>query len=216
MQKQVIHVTAYPKAGVTWLVRLLSDLLDSPQTGVEITSPLIWGVRSDGGYEIVKTHWQNYEYSLDDHRLVLTQRDPRDIAISAMYYRKQEPTDKNLMGALEVLIATYEPFLRGWLDSGKYDVLTRYEELTDPFELSRIVFVLTGTTLSLKRVEESMGRQAFSALASRFPHSMRKGIVGDWKNHFKKEHGEYITEHLGQLMLEQGYIKDLDWWKELP
>jgi hypothetical protein len=43
---------------------------------------------------------------------------------------------------------------------------------------------------------------------------MRKGIVGDWKNHFTKADAEYITEYLGEFMMEQEYIESLDWYYE--
>lgn len=223
-----IYCTAYPKSGVTWLVRLLSDLLDSPQVGPE-TGSLVWGVSSDGSHEIVKTHWRVDQYSEGDHKIVLCQRDPRDVAISAMFYRSLEPTSENLMAVLRTMLdlnsndpnpiyhirGIYEGWLQTWLDSHRYDVLTRYELLFDLTELQRIVYELTNMVLAEDRIKESMERQSFENVAPRFPHSMRKGIVGDWRNHFGREHGEYITEHLGEFMIEQRYIEDLKWWQKL-
>jgi hypothetical protein len=226
-----IHCTAYPKSGVTWLVRLLSDLLDSPQSGGEILEPIYWGDQG-GNHTIVKTHWRVDEYPKGNHKIVVLQRDPRDVAVSAMYYSSLEPTDENLTLVIETMVSTvigieliptrtyqiyhllgwYEKFIRAWEDSGRYDVFTRYELLSDLNELKRIVYELTGNALTEDRVKESMERQAFENLAPKFPHSMRKGIVGDWRNHFKPIHCEYITEHLGEFMLEQKYIASLEWW----
>jgi hypothetical protein len=107
----------------------------------------------------------------------------------------------------------YAKIYQAWLDSDRYDVFTKYELLDDFNELRRIVYELTGDMLPEERVKQSMERQSFTNLAPQFPHSMRKGIVGDWKNHFKPEHCEYITMTLGRFMLEQNYIKSLDWWQ---
>ena len=39
----------------------------------------------------------------------------------------------------------------------------------------------------------------------------RKGIIGDWKNHFTEEHKRVCKELLGEFLIEEGYEKDLDW-----
>lgn len=39
----------------------------------------------------------------------------------------------------------------------------------------------------------------------------RKGIVGDWKNHFKKEHIRRFKEIAGEALIELGYETDTDW-----
>jgi hypothetical protein len=45
---------------------------------------------------------------------------------------------------------------------------------------------------------------------------MRKGIAGDWQVWFSRDDGKLIQDGLGDLMLEQGYIDDPDWWQKLP
>lgn len=39
----------------------------------------------------------------------------------------------------------------------------------------------------------------------------RKGIAGDWKNHFNDEHKRYFKENFNDLLVKMGYEKDLDW-----
>jgi hypothetical protein len=39
----------------------------------------------------------------------------------------------------------------------------------------------------------------------------RKGIAGDWKNHFSAEDKRIFKEIAGDLLLQLGYEKDLDW-----
>jgi hypothetical protein len=39
----------------------------------------------------------------------------------------------------------------------------------------------------------------------------RKGIVGDWRNHFKETHIQRFKELAGEALMEWGYETDLDW-----
>ena len=39
----------------------------------------------------------------------------------------------------------------------------------------------------------------------------RKGIVGDWRNLLTQKHKDYFKEMAGDLMIELGYEKDLNW-----
>jgi hypothetical protein len=39
----------------------------------------------------------------------------------------------------------------------------------------------------------------------------RKGIAGDWKNHFTEEDRRVFKEEAGELLIRLGYEKDLDW-----
>lgn len=39
----------------------------------------------------------------------------------------------------------------------------------------------------------------------------RKGISGDWRNHFRPEHRARFKELAGQTLIDWGYEKDLDW-----
>ncbi len=39
----------------------------------------------------------------------------------------------------------------------------------------------------------------------------RKGVIGDWKNHFKESHKIFFKEKYGDLLIKLGYEKDNDW-----
>ena len=80
----------------------------------------------------------------------------------------------------------------------------------------RINKAIQGKFRNAEDLQEIVRRQAFKNWAPHFKHSMRKGVVGDWKNHFTREHGEMITEYLGDLMLYHRYIDDKNWWHALP
>ncbi|MEB3280991.1 MAG: sulfotransferase domain-containing protein [Lyngbya sp.] len=39
----------------------------------------------------------------------------------------------------------------------------------------------------------------------------RKGVAGDWKNHFEAEHKQFFKEKYGSLLVQLGYEKNNDW-----
>lgn len=212
--KTQVHVTAFPKSGVTWLVRLLSDLLESPQQDTPEMTPVSWGPRSNGNYIVCKKHvYKRPESGI----VVFSQRDPRDVAISAMYYRSL----KDLSVSMRTMFnEEYERCIRAWIDKKSYDVATRYEDLKNlpVVELSNIYYTITEQGIARSRISEAVERQSIESHQKRTNdyHFHRKGIVGDWRNHFTRAIGEEFNRELGGLMLRLGYIDSLDWWKELP
>lgn len=208
--KQDIIVVAQPRSGITWLNKLLGDALSSGLVAYDrdgIDPPLFFGPRQDGDYLIRKSHYaQSYNAPV-----VFLQRDPRDVAVSRMHYRKM--TD---LGAVIKTMHTYESWMQE-MESHGWTVKTSYEMLHESpaGELDRIIAIVTGKIITWKWGHKVSERQHIDNVRKEHPHSVRKGIVGDWKNHFTCALGEQITELLGDFMLEQGYITGLDWWKEL-
>jgi hypothetical protein len=39
----------------------------------------------------------------------------------------------------------------------------------------------------------------------------RKGVSGDWRNHFREEHIQYFKEHYNSMLLKLGYEDDPNW-----
>jgi hypothetical protein len=39
----------------------------------------------------------------------------------------------------------------------------------------------------------------------------RKGVAGDWKNHFTERDKRIFKKEAGELLIELGYERDLDW-----
>lgn len=232
MSKKVeVFTTGFPRSGNTWLNRLLSDLLSSPMQTKPGEVTEYFGSKRNGNYIVRKTHWYAPEYSGKGYdggksKLIWIQRDPRDMAVSTMFYRVVQP---DLMGVLKSIcvngrphknipVVGYRGFIEGWISADTYDYMTKYELLhSNPVkELSEIYKVITGETCSLSWAINVNDRQKFSKHSAKYHHSMRKGKAGDYKNYFKRKHGKYMTEMVGDIMLSQGYIDNLDWWKELP
>lgn len=231
MSRIEIFTTGFPRSGNTWLNRLLSDLLSSPMQTKPNEEIEYFGAKRNGIYVVRKTHWYATEYNGKGYggeksKMIWIQRDPRDMAVSIMFYRVAQP---NLMGVLKsictngdpqpkVPVVGYRGFMESWLSANTFDYMTRYELLhSDPVrELSNIYKAATGEKCSINWAINVNDRQKFSKHSAKYHHSMRKGKTGDYKNYFKRKHGKYMTEMIGDIMLDQGYIDDLDWWKELP
>jgi hypothetical protein len=237
-----IYTTGYPRSGSTWINRLLSAALDSPlQTPAGEKPERRFCKTGKGGFVIRKTHFKRPQWKLKKP-IVFIQRDPRDIAVSAWHYRRleNEPT-----GLISVLGGMTGEGTKGWSMDGKHEpgwavtgepkqilyliwvepwlkdpgvVKTRYEDLHEHpiLELTRIVRELTGKTLTIQEAKAAHAHVLFGKWLKHFPHSMRKGVAGDWKNHFKRLHGKYVNDYFGDFMIKQGYIDDKDWWSKLP
>jgi hypothetical protein len=231
----VIYTAGYPRSGNTWLNRLLSDLLSSPLQTLP-GEPMEYFGDAGGKFVIRKTHCREYEaderQGEEEAQWVFIQRDPRDVAVSRYFYANL-PT---MAGAIKGLFdrhadyypntfheqGNYEIFIRSWMESDRAVVKTKYETLhEEPIdELQRIVTLLRGGPMPVPMIRDKIERQAFRSIkkryGDRFGHSMRKGIAGDWQVWFSRDDGKLIQDGLGDLMLEQGYIDDPDWWQKLP
>jgi hypothetical protein len=214
-----IFTTGYPKSGSTWLNRLLSDLFSAPLQTPALEPPDTRFCREDGGeYIIRKTHWRREDApkKLPTY-LVFIQRDPRDVAVSAMFYRSLAPTPENLMNTLKTMNlgkpmpglpfeGNYVKWVRGWLNEPGV-MKVKYEDLHQrPEEILReLGWLISGAPPPASLVNLVIKRQRFDKWQHLDAHFMRKGVAGDWKNYFKIEHARYIREAMGGFMREQGY-----------
>ncbi len=215
-----LYVVGRPRSGTVWLNRLVADALDSPLQvrSPNAEAPIYFGPGRDGGFVVRKAHGEEKFAPT-----VFIQRDPRDVAVSTMYYRGTTDLFSIVKQMCEPYSASYEYHIRMWLDNReKAEVYTRYESLQNgaAHELRRILLKLVPRNIRLVHAEEVVKRQSFAAvraadIGGRLTHSMRKGIVGDWRNHFTSKIGQYMQKHIGNFMVEQNYVQDRHWWKEL-
>lgn len=167
-------------------------------------------------------------------------RDPRDIAVSSYFsHLYSHPTDgwKELARHRERLqtvsqeeglildsefISLNFKRLYDWNYAMPNVLELKLEEIIgDPRGKFVEIFAHLGIfdeKISLERLSEILEQKSFSRLAGgRKPgdediHShFRKGIPGDWVNHFNEDHKKYFKEKYNQLLIKLGYEKGTDW-----
>lgn len=106
---------------------------------------------------------------------------------------------------------------RSWL--GSDEIILRYEDLiADDVQLFTRLFVeQLRLPVSTGRVAKAVTSQRFDTVYGRQPGEEdvkshgRKGIAGDWKNHFTRRLGELFHSRYGELLKGGGYEKDATW-----
>lgn len=233
-----IYINGFPKSGNTWLARLLGDVLDSPVKTVKGIALADEGAERKGDYVIRQHHLITPE---DAFGVVYIYRDPRDVVVSAAHYwriaslaKAQHCVAKGLWPTTHRggWVQYHEPWRRIVADKNLKEgiAVTCYEALhaRTEWEIRFICAQLGAETMKLirkvvQRQSIEAKRQAIIDNPRDYTYNpdiqlrnLRKGIVGDWKNHYTRALGEQAQVYFGEYMLELGYIKDSSWWKELP
>lgn len=103
-----------------------------------------------------------------------------------------------------------------WLHAG--ETVFRYEELlADEQETFRRIFAHCGFNISDERRKQIVEANSFERQTGRrrglediMAHH-RKGIHGDWRNHFTPRIKSEFKDRLGQVLIETGYESNFDW-----
>lgn len=171
-----------------------------------------------------------------DHKVVLMVRDPRDIAVSGSFYKRKVSVSSFLNDMIKGTNAVrsmgpWNVFMDEWLAKyKKFDaVIVRYEDiLQGPASFEKLLTDL-GFFVNNKMIAESYERQNFKnrvADIMRNGHNyklgkvlnlkfMRKGIAGDWRNHFTRADARNAETHFGELLSYFKYESDPSWWEKI-
>ncbi len=162
-------------------------------------------------------------------------RDPRDAMVSGYWSWKKTHQNNNQeilktkeklnklsleSGLIEML--DHIPLIRD-LESwqfGKYNNVleTKYEKLVaTPMSAFHEIFDYLGINISKEALSNLVEKYSFKSITNRPPGQenvnshFRKGISGDWKNYFTDEIKNKFKDRYGNLLIELGYEKNLDW-----
>lgn len=230
-------VTEYPKSGGTWVVSMLGDALNVPKRDIYVRDgfkafdisqhPWYIGATGLGLTEncVIKSHEppQSPHVNFPAHFVHLV-RDGRDVVVSKFFFDTEFSVANGIPSSFEDDFGAYlqrvttewRDYVRSWQAAlpGYY----RYEDfLKSPCEtLQRVVSDL-GMSVPEQHcreaVEANTREKMRRALDQTFRHNtfLRKGVHGDWRNHFSPEHIRVFKETAGALLLELGYENDLRW-----
>jgi hypothetical protein len=116
---------------------------------------------------------------------------------------------------------------RSWLDQNDIDIcVVKYEDLSTNTlaEMGR-VFRFLGLHQDERLISSIINRNRFERLtmgkkfwtSGRQPGQedteshFRKGVIGDWKNHFEQTHVQRFKEIAGEALVRLGYEQDNEW-----
>jgi len=162
-------------------------------------------------------------------KIILIYRDPRDQIISYIYYRKKMGHDKHLSidKAISSLIMHSDMYYEKNIKNIKsfYDaylpwsdipgaLTVRFEDLVGPqgggcIQKQYECIKKINAHLEYNNNDEMLAYVANNLFGD--TRTFRKGIIGDWKNHFTPAHKQAFKEVAGQLLIDLGYEKDFNW-----
>ncbi|MEW6113609.1 MAG: sulfotransferase domain-containing protein [Thermodesulfobacteriota bacterium] len=190
-------------------------------------------------YSVVKLHTRYTTENLQVidkfnlHTIVMF-RDLRDQCISRYYhvlneaahrhhkYYVSSPQLEGISHCIEVVLEHYVPWIRDWLPiiAAHPDrfMEVRYETLrADPRSVLADVLAFYGINEPMESIDAMIAgvkkKTTFNLRKNlnRGSGTARKGVIGDWRNHFTPEHVKRFKEGCGEFLIQLGYEKDLNW-----
>ena len=230
-------VNEHPKSGGTWVGQMLSQALELPFPRNQI--PLLRSSIMHGHYlksqglkntVVVWRDGRDIIVSWYHHCLIKNNSGRNSAHVDACRQRIKfadyNDIEANLPAFIEYCFTQKQHSLRfSWVDFVRewYDcqdsVHVHYEALRyNPMgELQRIVQELTGEELTDNKATQIVEEFSFANQSGRQPgeenkHSfLRKGIVGDWRNHFSPRACQVFDRFAGKELMLLGYEPDRTW-----
>lgn len=230
-----VVVNEFPKSGGSWLGQMLSALLGIPfpRNRMPTLRPSImhghylkgWGMNR---VVVIWRDGRDVMVSWYYHCLFQNERENAglvDIVRRDLGFEDWADIRRNLPAFLEYSFTrqkhprfSWADFVRGW--SGRANTqFVRYEDLRHDAveELERLVSEFGRGAIDRERIASVVEQFSFAKQAGRRPGQenqnsfMRKGIVGDWRNHFTTEAREVFDHYAGEELMQLGYERDHSW-----
>lgn len=230
-------VPEYPKSGGTWFSQMLSDALGLPFYRNTSYQPIRTCVMS--GHHAYSSRFKNVTVVIRDGRdtvvsayyyMCFKNEINRQFGVdryrNALQFKDYDDIRSNLPRFIEYLYGEHaqKRFHFGWgefMDSWmtKDVPVVKYEDLLvkPASELTRVVKHLTGDDLPAETADSIVDKYSFKKVSGRSKGEenqksfVRKGIAGDWKNHFSKEARQVFASFAGRQLIEAGYEPDSSW-----
>ena len=238
-QPTVFHITHW-KAGSQWLYKILREialerivipLVDEKQF---LDAPLVRGAVYPTAY-VTKEQFHSVALP-ENYRKFIIIRDLRDTLVSGYFSiryshaliderlarRRERLEARTIEEGLLMLMDEWLPesarIQESWIESGEKFI--RYEDLLekDSEILEELLIGHCEIPVTPERLREVVVANRFENLTGgRKPGEEnlmaheRKGVLGDWRNHFTQRVKEAFKNRYGGLLVATGYERDLNW-----
>lgn len=243
VQRAAAYIMEYPKSGGSWVSRMTNDLVVNfrDESGLVLRDhwrhsprlrPVIYVVRDGRDVVISLYFYHQRELTFGGERAKLADAylreifgDGYDLADSEAnlpaFIRSlsERPFGGLLRRSGNRRLLGWPAHVADWIQRPNILIL-RYEDLLEDTarEMGRVAEHL-GLHVTAQDLTDLAARHSFEATSGRRPGQedrvahQRKGIVGDWKNHFTREAGEAFVAYGGAALIALGYAED-DGWAE--
>lgn len=160
---------------------------------------------------------QTLRHAFPAARLIAIYRDGRDVVTSDMFFTRYTGGSRfDFAAAVHDWNRRMIAHLAGAAGSSFFACAYERLLMEEPAVVGELLAFLD---LPADRavVADMMARSSFRFYAGRDrgeedrKRFYRKGIAGDWKNHFSAEQKEIFKEIAGDMLIRLGYTKDMDW-----
>ena len=234
-------LSEYPKSGGTWIAQMLAAATGMslvregrpPLNRYVIHKHTLPGILSGRRPVVVMRDGRDALLSLYFHAYFL--RDRRTTRLTSAFaealpLRRPEDVRENLPRFIERQLSspvyprfTWSEFVERWADRGRSCVVTYEDALLDPERTVRRLLSHLGVEQHPSTaIEEVVANYSFRAMTGGRRNGeadrtsfLRKGVAGDWKNHFSDEAAQIFEALAGSALVTAGYEQDGSWVDEL-
>lgn len=162
-------------------------------------------------------HMDKIQEIFPKSRMIVIYRDGRDVVTSDKFFTRDyggKPFD------FAEGVQAWRRDMEAHLSSAEHHPVfaCAYEKLLgDGATVARELFQFLDLPHDDSLIQDILERSSFRFYAGRDPGQedrkrfYRKGVVGDWKNHFSDEDKKVFKDVAGDMLIRLGYEKDLSW-----
>ncbi|MEA5472539.1 sulfotransferase domain-containing protein [Spirulina sp. 06S082] len=179
-------------------------------------------------------NWYNFQMQNKEHRKFIVIRDLRDALVSAYFsFKISHPVktknlhrwrenlqsldrEKGFIYLMDEVLQRWANIQLSWLDNEC--LLIKYEDLVNnQYETIETIMEHCQIDIERQRLQEIVKSHSFENKTGRkkgeedIASHERKGIAGDWQNHFSEGIKEEFKQRFGTVLIQTGYEKDINW-----